>query len=297
MGKNSAIGWTHHTQNFWWGCTEVSAACDFCYARIFSERLGKAMWGTGQPRMRTSPNNWKEPFRWNRSAEKAGVPARVFCQSMSDFLDNEVPDEWRDEAWPIIRDTKWLRWMILSKRVGNAEKMLPTDWGPAYSHVGFMATIANQEEADRDIPKLLALKGNRQVTWAGISVEPMLGPIDLSKVFAEQRHLLSAADYADADKPGNCHAMYASAYALDLVIIGGESGDPTKVAIRKFDIDAARALKVQCEQNGIAVFMKQLGALPTSAGRRIVLKHKKGEDMAEWPQDLRVQQFPTALET
>lgn len=295
MGKDSKISWCDHTQNYWWGCTEVSPACDFCYARILSHRWDKAKWGNGEPRMRTSVHNRNEPFRWNRVAEKEGVPKRVFCQSMSDFLDNEVPDEWRAEAWPIIRDTKWLRWMILSKRIGNADKMLPPDWGPEYSHVGFMATIANQQEADRDIPKLLALKGNRKVSWVGISVEPMLGPVDLTDHLREYERLMDAADYAGAmDWPGCGQAMYASGYKLDLAIVGGESGDKTKV--RSTDIANIRALRDQCRDSSVAFFCKQLGRKPTLNGAPYPIKEASGLDMGEWPEDIRIQEMPMQLQ-
>ena len=296
MGKDSKISWCDHTQNYWWGCTEVSDACTNCYARVLSHRWDKAKWGVGEPRMRTSVHNWNEPFRWNRAAEKAGTTKRVFCQSMSDFLDNEVPDEWRAEAWPIIRDTKHLRWMILSKRIGNAEKMLPPDWGPEYSHVGFMATIANQMEADRDIPKLLALKGNRKVSWVGISVEPMLGPVDLTDHLREYERLMDAAHYVGE----RGQAMYAPrvtfalSHKLDLAIVGGESGDKAKV--RSTDIADIRALRDQCQDNRIAFFCKQLGRKPTLNGAAYPIKDAAGLDMDEWPEDIRIQEMPLALQ-
>jgi protein gp37 len=111
--------------------------------------------------------------------------------SMGDFFDNEVPPEWREDAWRVIRETPNLRWMILTKRIGNAAKMLPDGFPSGYEHVGMMATIANQEEADRDIIKLLRLKRRFALPWVGISVEPMLGPIDLE-------HLDLGEDWLDA---------------------------------------------------------------------------------------------------
>jgi protein gp37 len=273
MGKNTTIGWTDSTWNPWWGCTEVSPACDNCYAHVLSKRFGKAEWGVGKERLRSSARVWNEPFTWDHAAAKAGVPQKVFVASMSDFFDNEVDPSWRAEAWEVIRQTKWLRWQILTKRIGNVEKMLPVPWVPnSYNHVGIMATIANQEEANRDLPKLLALKERLNLAWVGVSVEPMLGPVDLGAWLHWQQSA-----------------------RLDWVICGGESGKGD--AIRTFEMSDAYDLIQQCKRAGVACFVKQMGTKPVLHGDEVNFKHWKGEAPEEWPAIFRVQEFPHALVT
>jgi protein gp37 len=112
--KNSNIEWTDHTFNPWIGCTKVSPGCFICYAEQlditrFSKVLGEASkaqpvshWGPGAPRHRTSEAYWKQPLRWNAEADPdtgdSGLPAalghrrpRVFCASLADWLDEEIP--------------------------------------------------------------------------------------------------------------------------------------------------------------------------------------------------------------
>src|SRR5690242_15285899 len=117
MGQNSNIEWTDHTFNPWIGCSKVSPGCANCYAEtLMDNRYGRVKWGKGNPRSRTSAANWSLPRRWNRSARflcDCAIPLpedreslcccrcglylrrpRVFCASLSDWLDDEVPIEW-----------------------------------------------------------------------------------------------------------------------------------------------------------------------------------------------------------
>jgi protein gp37 len=121
MGENSAISWCDHTFNPWIGCTKVSDACENCYAEAWNKRFGKAPgWGPGVPRYRT--RTWGEPLKWNREAARTGQRPRIFCASLADVFDNEVGQSWRDDLWQVLRETPNLRWMLLTKRIGNASK-------------------------------------------------------------------------------------------------------------------------------------------------------------------------------
>jgi protein gp37 len=145
-------------------------------------------------------------------------------------FDNEVPPAWRVDLWALIRETPHLRWLLLTKRIGNAPKMLPPDW--PYAHVGLMATLENQDVWDRDFRKLMAVPA----AWHGVSAEPLLGKIDIG----------------DA-KP-------------DWIITGGESG----AGFRPLDMDAVRSLRDQCARSGVAFHHKQNGgARPKAAGCRV----------------------------
>jgi protein gp37 len=92
-------------------------------ARQQPARLGARL-GTGHPAARTK--TWGDPLKWNRKAAETGYrPLRVFCASLADVFDNEAPQEWRDDLWQLLRETPNLRWILLTKRIGNAAKMLP----------------------------------------------------------------------------------------------------------------------------------------------------------------------------
>jgi protein gp37 len=154
MAENSSISWTDHTFNPWIGCTKVSDACRNCYAEADNKRYGCVPgWGPGIPRYRTSKGYWEGPLKWNRKAVATGCRPRIFCASEADVFDNEVPQEWRDDLWALLRATPNLRWMLLTKRIGNVPRMLPADW--PYPHVSLMATLDNQEVWDRVFPKLM----------------------------------------------------------------------------------------------------------------------------------------------
>lgn len=173
MAEQSAISWTDATFNPWIGCTKVSTgalgACELCYAERDNKRRGWVPgWGHGVPRRRTK--TWGDPIKWNRKATETGQRPRVFCASLADVFDNEVEQSWRDDLWQLLCDTPNLRWLLLTKRIGNAPEMLPLDW--PFPNAGLMAT---QQEWDRDFHKLMAIPA----TWHGVSAEPLLGHIDI----------------------------------------------------------------------------------------------------------------------
>ena len=180
------------TFNPWIGCTRISPACTGCYAaHLMETRMGVAVWGGPGAgvgtRVRTSKANWSKPLTWNKKAGANGTRPFVFCASLADVFDNEVPAEWRTDLFDLIRATPNLTWLLLTKRPGNIEKMFreATDyrWGagalwPSNAAIG--CTVVNQEEADRDIPKLLHAKTRLKPAFCFLSMEPLLGPVDLS---------------------------------------------------------------------------------------------------------------------
>lgn len=293
MAEKTNIAWTDATFNPWIGCTEVSTAesggggCDDCYARALDNRHrwgGATHWGAGVPRMRTSEANWKKPLTWNRHAKNGLLPdgktpsggrsPRVFCASLADVFDNEAPDEWRRDLWDLIEHTERLTWLLLTKRIGSAIRMLRTnDWALGRGNVWLGATIVNQKEADRDMPKLLATPAAVRF----VSYEPALGPVDWSKF------------------PG-----------IDWVIVGGASRQSKQAP--EFDPETARRTVAQCRVIGAAPFVKQLGSNIVTSGCgpiwtarlddtgkgyfKAVLKDRAGADPTEWPHDLQVREFP-----
>lgn len=181
-------------------------------------RWGKVEWGPHGERKRTSDTNWKQPIKWNRAAN--GSRPRVFCASLSDWLDNQVPELWRLELANLIDATPQLDWLLLTKRIENFDRLSP--WSKTPPNVWLGVTAEDQKHYDRrwsilkDIP----------ATVHFISYEPAIGP------------MLPAND---PDMP-------------DWIICGGESGH----GARMMDPQWARDLRDRCRTMGIFFFMKQM---------------------------------------
>lgn len=256
MGKNTAIQWCDHTFNPWVGCTKISPGCDHCYAEGWAKRSGHPDLWSGS-RRRTTPANWRQPLKWNAEAERSGVRARVFCASLADVFDNDVPGEWRSDLGALIRATPNLDWLLLTKRIGNAAQMLPVmdSSRPGYrpwherwpwSNVWLGITVVTQEEADRDIPKLLATPARIRF----LSCEPLLGPISLRKVTVRDHGWYDClAGYRECSDWGGRENL------IDWVIAGGESSSRA----RPMHPDWARSLRDQCVRAGVPFHFKQWG--------------------------------------
>jgi protein gp37 len=281
MGEKTEISWAHSTFNPWVGCTKVGPGCEHCYAeREMATRMHVVEWGVGAPRKRTSYSNWQKPLKWNREAAETGRPWYVFCASLADVFDHEVPDDWRRDLWALIERTPHLTWMLLTKRIGNARALLPPQWvmhGCALpANVWLGATVVNQDEADRDIPKLLQFSAS--VRW--LSIEPQLGPVDLACFIP-----------STPDVPWHGIEGWNRGPFVNWVITGGESG-PKSIA-RPYVLGWAEDLVRQCRAAGVAVHVKQLGSNPTNReGAPHPQHHPKGGEPAEWPVELRVREFP-----
>ena len=223
MGKNTAITWTDHSWNPWQGCHKVSTACDNCYMYREKKRYGQDP-GTV---VRSSNKTFNQPLRW-------WEPAKVFTCSWSDFFIEEA-DEWRFWAWYIIMKTPHLTYQILTKRPERIKDCLPKDWGNGWPNVWLGVTAENQEMADLRVPILLQIPAAVRF----VSVEPMLGPVDLDS------YLVVGADY-----PWSIMCK-----GIDWVICGGESGPRA----RPMHPDWVRSLRAQCQVVGVPFFFKQWG--------------------------------------
>ena len=243
MAENTKIEWADATVNHWAGCTKVSPACDQCYAERMAKRLWGVEWGAGQPRKKyVSSRDMLEAL--DRKARRLGRPLRVFHNSLSDFFDNEVPGAWRAQALQVMKDTPNLIHLLLTKRIGNAARMLDEAaelmdsgmgvWAPSvFPHVWIGATVVNQEEAERDIPKLLRVPAAKRF----LSLEP----------------LLSSVIVFSLDGPLDVPEGFKS--PIDWVIVGGESGH----GARPMHPDWVRCLREQCLSVGVPFFFKQWG--------------------------------------
>lgn len=293
MAEKTGIPWCKSTTNFWIGCSHAGPGCDGCYAeRSTPARVHGIVWGAGQPRHRTAPQTWNQLDRWNRQAPESEFAGRegfwpVFVDSLSDFFDNEVPPEWRAEAWAKMRACPNLTFLIVTKRIGNAARMLPADWGNGYPNVWIIATVVNQPELNRDIGKLVTLPA----AVRGLSIEPQLEGISLRWLPAFPENAPTRAQH-----PSGTTNHLDGARRLDWVICGGESDQPGHPA-REFRIDWAERLATESKEAGLAFFMKQLGHKPTRLGFADYKPFPctgKGEDPEEWPASIQRREFPVA---
>lgn len=299
MSENTNIEWCDHTFNGWEGCQHAGPGCDNCYAEARNKRFGGGVavnWGPGAPRRRTSAANWTLPLKWNRRAgimqsawangvalhggdEAACIAAgffkpqrpKVFCSSLADVFDNAVDPMWRADLFALIAQTQNLDWLLLTKRIGNVKPMLEAirhssdedlsllDMMPM-PNVWLGATIVNQAEADRDIPKLLAVPAEKRF----LSMEPLLGPINI-------RDRIYRFHCGDCDHDFNCvdetvrprlecpvcgnDQVEDNQADVDWVIVGGESGHNA----RPMHPDWARSLRDQCQSAGVPFMVKQWG--------------------------------------
>lgn len=273
MGENSNIEWTHHTFNPWIGCTKVGPGCDHCYAEVWDSRglqQKETRWGPHAARTRTSAANWRKPLAWDKAAAAAGARHRVFCASLADVFDNHasILPEWRADLWALIKATPNLDWMLLTKRPGNIAKKLPSSWGYGWHNVWLGCTVVNQEEAERDVPKLLAVPARVRF----LSMEPLLGPVDLTAI-PHGYPIGNAPTYQDALRGKLWMPAGTPTWAIDpratvgdrtyvdlcaalaLVIVSGESGP----GARPMHPDWPRQIRDQCVAAGTALFFKQWG--------------------------------------
>lgn len=261
------IEWADYSWNPWIGCTKVSPACDHCYAEGWAKRSGLVEWG-GE-RKRTSKNNWRGPLNWNRAAKRDGRRVLVFCASLADVFDNQVPDEWRNDVWDLITDTPSLTWLLLTKRPQNIRKMLPDGWGDGWPNVWLGTTTEDQVRANQRLPHLLSMPAALHF----VSYEPALGPVDFWNIMPGDEDLRTFEAFQGNDRKG----VAQFDHGLSWVIAGGESGP----GARPSQVEWYRSVRDQCRDSGVNFFMKQI---TDARGRKVP------ED--QWPTDLRVRQIP-----
>lgn len=300
MGENSGIAWTHHTFNPWIGCSEVSPACDNCYARAGSARLGAQhglqLWKGD--RYETGERYWRQPEIWNKRAERAGERHRVFCASMADVFDGHVARigdrklaDKRAALFELIEETPSLDWLLLTKRPENMIAMTCTRWPDRWpDNVWAGTTVENQEWANTRVPLLLRVPARTHF----VSCEPQLGPVDFTNIV---EHIPGTSlrfgwnalmPPTESDQRGSLHRGRGR---IDWIISGGESGPKA----RPFNIGWAAEIRAQCRATRVAFFMKQLGSNPVKASGSPFRATGKGDDITEWPVMIREQAFPLPL--
>lgn len=288
-------------------------------------------WGKGKPRVLAKnwgdPVRWNRDAELNLHASHDGlydgptivrrVARPTVFPSLCDPFDEEVPIEWLARFLTLIHDTPNLDWLLLTKRPENwygrifdallhvegitdpdlteqdpeteVGEML-NDWSRgetryAPKNVWIGTSVEDQARANERIPALLKIPARLRF----LSVEPMIGPVDLSMWLPNGG--------ADGDTTAK-HNYDHPEDSIHWVIVGGESGP----SARPCNVEWIRSIVVQCAAAGVPCFVKQLGSDPffdpsvmdfSQTGKGISRQtHPKGGDPAEWPEDLRVRQFP-----
>jgi protein gp37 len=299
MGETTKIQWCDHTFNPWIGCQKVAEGCRHCYAEAqMADRMRHVRWGpiaAGGTRRITSEANWEKVHKWYAAAEAERTPRRVFCASLADVFEvwsgpildhsgkrhlvqsrrqfvaetNEQLEscsrvtlgDVREKLFRLIDATPWLDWLLLTKRPENIRRMWPG--GRNRRNVWLGCSVSTEAEAIEHVPALVASADLCERLF--VSAEPLLEAIDwrvVSSVFKRQ---------------------------IDWVIIGGESGREA----RPIDVADIRRTAIGAELHHSRVFVKQLGSnVRGDDGTRLVLSDSKGGDMSEWPDHLRVREFP-----
>lgn len=311
MGHKTLISWCDDTSNWWRGCDKVSEGCRHCYItqaaplRRAGQKHGdpRVYIGSGEKILRAAQ---RKPW----VCKSCGHPSdggtvycknclckpwqahpfrrrRVFIESLGDWLDPVVPTFWLALLLDGVRESPDVNRILVTKRPELFEKRISAvrditglcpdldrwlrRWlkGEAPKNVWIVGSIENQDH-DHRLIELLKIP----CSVRGVSFEPLLGPIDVFR-----RNPFWSTDRCP----------------FDWFIIGGESGKDA----RQCKLEWIRSLAAQGKQAGVPVFVKQVGAnlsdedldeCAKATGRS--MQHRKGGDPAEWPEDLRIQQFP-----
>ncbi len=235
MGAQTGIAWADSTLNFWIGCRKVSPGCTHCYAeKLVRDRMGRVFTEV----RRTTPENWAKAYKWDREAAASGERRFVFTCSLSDFFIEEA-DEWRADAWKVVRDTSHLTWLVLTKRPERIAEHLPGDWGEGYPNTWLGVSGETMAHIEARAPYLAQLPAALRF----LSAEPWLETNPRSAL------------HPNGDSPD---FYIATLGVFDWVILGGESG----AACRPMNAESARLVRDACASLRIPFFFKQLGGHP-----------------------------------
>ena len=243
MGKQTEIQWTDATWNPWHGCKKVSAACKYCYMFRDKERYGQE-----PSKVLKSKTGFNFPLK-----EKEGK--LIFTCSWSDWFIEDA-DDWRDEAWEVIRQCPLHTFQILTKRPERIKDHLPDFFDEIADRVWMGVSVESQAQVER----LEYLRDLSCKTFA--SFEPLLGPIQWDENMTK----------------------------LDWCIIGGESGNETgKYRYRPMKIEWAEYLVENAITDNVACFVKQMG---TQLSKDLKMSDRHGSKISEFTTSLQVRQFP-----
>lgn len=225
------------TWNCWHGCSRASTGCLHCYMFRRDESVGR------DPTVVRKTQSFNLPVRILRSGAFKGkykLPSgsAIFTCFSSDFFHKNA-DEWREEAWDMMRTRSDCSFFMITKRPERVADHIPADWGDGWDHVTIAVTCENQSMADRRLPIYLALP----LKHKSIMIEPMLTAVNLRPYF--EKH------------PGE----------IESVSVGGESGPDARPCNYAWVLD----VHMQCVENSISFSYHQTGARLIKGGREYLI--------------------------
>jgi protein gp37 len=280
VSDHSSIEWTDATWNPTTGCTKVSPGCAHCYIeRTPPFRAKHRRFVSGHIPLQLHADRLEQPLHWRQ-------PRRIFVNSLSDLFHDEIPDQFLHDVYHVMEQAHWHTFQVLTKRARRMCEYLNWRYGqrddgggcriPA-RHLWHGVSVENQYFANERIPLLLATR----TAVRFISAEPLLEAVDFEGLWG----------YA-----GSARYEELARWPIHWVIVGGESGPNA----RRFEIEWARSIIKQCNWAGVPCFVKQLGSNPWDMSEDGIhdtwgpVRDPKGGDPDEWPDDLRVREYPTA---
>ncbi len=322
MSDKTKIAWTEATWNPVSGCSKVSEGCRFCYAERDWPRLAanarSRYTGRAFNDVKCHEEMLDQPLRWKR-------PRKIFVNSMSDLFHPDVPDDFIDRVFTTMGNVycsmdKYHIFQVLTKR---PERMSAYLNDPRTEHRVTMAmkamglglpgenasptwplpnvwlgvSVEDQKAADERIPILLETPA--ALRW--VSIEPMIGPVSFRWRYGN--------GFKTDPATGKIHRNHLDGLRrLDWIVVGGESGPQARPVLREW-IDSIVA---ECREADVPIFVKQFGAAYSDPVHGIAgaslkipeeaisllkrrLKHHSGADMNEWPESLRVREWPASI--
>jgi protein gp37 len=267
-------------------CTRISPGCTNCYASVINKRFGNGL-------EYTVPNLENVEFFLLQQPLKTKTPCTIFCGDMFDLFHEAINFGLIGDVLATICEAKQHTFQLLTKRAARMKECF--EWMQIYSpipNVWLGVSVESQKYADERIPLLLQTPASIRF----LSVEPQLEAVDLTRYF---RCNCEVAPKNDQFAPPWSHGETCPYRArIHQVIVGGESSPHA----RPFNLAWAESLQDQCKSAGVSFFMKQIGSnsfWPCSKREDGISgtifpkpKDRKGGDPSEWPESLRVREFP-----
>ena len=226
----------HDIWNPWHGCIKCSEGCANCYMYFLDRTRNK----NGADIYRTK-SGFNYPLQKERNGSykvKSGELIRV-CMTSDFFL--EEADEWREDAWSIMRLRSDVKFFLLTKRPQRVCACLPRDWGDGWENIFFNVTCENQRRADERIPIMLSLPFKHK----GIMCAPFIGEVSVAK--------------------------YLESGQIEQVVCGGENYD----GARPCNFDWVRKLRRECEKYNVSFCFMETGTNFIKDGRRYFMPSKQ----------------------
>jgi protein gp37 len=225
VATKSSIEWTESTWNPLTGCTKVSPGCKHCYA----ERMAKRLHAMGQPnyangfKLTLHPQALEIPLGWKK-------PQMIFVNSMSDLFHKDVPVDFIQQVFDVMRRADWHRFQVLTKR---AKRLLEIDQQIEWpSNVWMGVSVENQDYRYR-----IDLLRQTHAKIKFLSLEPLLGPLPRLNL-----------------------------KGINWVIVGGESGPGARPVLEDWVID----IRDQCKAKRVPFFFKQWGGVQKKRAGRLL---------------------------